>query len=336
MRGLSLAAAVALMVSLLAPAATAYVQPVFYFLKSGCSVEEVQGECPVPEVSPPTVPPLPPPLPPAPAVGQPKFVLADGVLDPYTPYDPNFPNSTEPDLKPVYPLADAAIPIQFVTPANHTHPDRIKGSFVVGLWTGESVALAANLTATLYEIPAEGTPIALANASVRLDLNASEAPDPTALMPPNSTDPQVIAYYELAQLLPLVMSPPIVFLLGPVDVTFANTSRFGIGFHIAQGSSPLPSGLGSATIQFNGSLSPSFLYVPWYAPDPPRPTYSRSSTFSRASSTRTGAFGAGGGGAGGDDDDPGGKKGNGIPGLELPLVLALVAVAAWSARRRLD
>src|SRR5687768_497461 len=140
MRVLPLATAVALLMALLAPAAAGYAQPVFYFMKSGCPVDEVDGVCYAPDVTVPPVPPLPPPVPTAPRVGQPQVVLADGILDPYDYLHPNVPNSTEPDVKPVYPGAETAMPVRFITPANHTHPDRIKGSFLVGIWIGESPA----------------------------------------------------------------------------------------------------------------------------------------------------------------------------------------------------
>lgn len=332
MRVLPAAAAIAFLASLLAPAATAYSQPVFYFLKSGCAMDEVNGVCYAPEVDVPPLPPAPPPVPPV-VVGQPKVIVADGILEPYDFKRMNAPNSTEPDLRPIYTASESVAPVRFVTPANHTHPDRIKGSFLVGAWTGESPAPHGNLTATLYEVKADGTEVALANATVAIDLNASKAPDPATLVPPNSTDPMAIVLYEVSQVTPLVLQPPLLFLLGPVDIAFDNTSRFAIGFQLDQGSSPAPEPPGAATLRFNATYMPSFVYVPWYAPDPPKSSSTRSSTYSstRLSGTRSTQSGAGGD-DGGDDD--GKKKGNGIPGLELGLVLSLVAVAAIAARRR--
>lgn len=331
MRLLSALAALALVLGVLAPAAAGYPQPVFYFMKSGCPVEEVDNMCIVPELGPVPDPGLPPPVPPLPAVGVPQVSLTDGVLDPYLPSAPNAPNSTEPDVKVIYPASEDLVPIRFVTPGNHTHPDRIKGPIILGIWTGESPAVYANVTATLYEVPAEGDPIALANASASIDLNTSKAPEPTAFLPPNSTDPATIVFYEVAQVLPLVMYPPVLFVLGPVDIPFANTSSLAVGFRLDPGSSQAGQPVGSATLRFNSTLSPSFVYVPWYAPDPPRSTYT--STYTPRPSG-SGSRSSTSGGVGGDDD--GGKKGsNGIPGLEMTVVFGLVLVAAWVARRRL-
>ncbi len=332
MRPLPAIAVLALVLGVFAPAAVGYPQPVFYFLKSGCPVEEVDNVCIVPELGPVPDPGLPPPVPPLPAVGVPQASVTDGILDPYLPSAPNAPNSTEPDVKAIYPASEELVPIRFVTPGNHSHPDRIKGPLILGVWTGESPAFYANVTVTLYELPAEGAPIALANASASIDLNASKAPEPTSFLPPNSTDPATIVFYEVAQVLPLVMYPPVLFVLGPVDIAFANTSSLAVGFRLDGGSSPAGEPVGSATLRFNSTLSPSFVYVPWYAPDPPRSTYS--STYTPRPGG-TGSRSTTSGGDGGDEGGSGKSGGNGIPGLEMTAVLGLVLVAAWVARRRL-
>jgi hypothetical protein len=335
MRVLPVLTLVAFVGALLVPAAEAYSQPAWYYLKSDCPVDRVEGSCPVPEVPVPAVPAPPVPLPVSPPpVGQPKVIFADGILDPYNFLAPNPPNSTEPDVKPVYTASETVAPARFVTPANLTHPNRLKGYFFIGVYTGESAVPNGNLTATIYEVKEDGTELVLLTATAAIDLNTSKAPDPMSLLPPNSTDPMVIAYYEAAQVLPLVLTPPNIFLLGPVDLNFSNTSRLALGFHIAQGSSPSPEPPGVATITFNSTVNPSFLYVPWYAPDPPRSTYSRSYTPGKTySSTRT--ITKTSGGAGGGDDDGKGGGGHGIPGFEVSLAITMVAMAALVARRRL-
>ncbi|MFA5944727.1 MAG: hypothetical protein WC876_09700, partial [Candidatus Thermoplasmatota archaeon] len=153
-----------------APAAQAYAQPVFYFLKDAPGPQDQ-----IPDV------PSPIPLP----IAIPTVDVNAGVMDPYDPKMPNAPNGTTGKERLVVAGQDLVLPIQFVTPADHAHPDRLKGPIFVGLWVGESATYQANMTATLYEIPADGTPIALAEASVSLDLNQSDAPDPTTLIPQN-------------------------------------------------------------------------------------------------------------------------------------------------------
>lgn len=300
------------------PAAQAYAQPTFYFLKDAPGPLDQ-----VPDV------PSPIPLP----IGVPTLDLNPGILDPYDPKAPNAPNATTGKERIVPVGSELLLPVQFVTPADHTHPDRLKGSIFVGLWTGKSGTYQANLTATLYEIPAEGAPIALANGSVDLDLNQSNVPDPMSLLPQNTSDPQTIVYYELGQIMPLVLHPPSLFILGPIDVPFNSGSSFAIGFALTQGSSPVPLPAGAfGTIDYDGAWTPSFVYAPWYAPDPPRPTPTPRPTFSNPAGTHGGSHGGSrtlSGTAIPDDDN------KDSPGLAMPAMLgALIAVAALAARRR--
>lgn len=301
-----------------APAAEAYVTPIFYFLKDAPSPTDG------------AVPPLPiPPLIPIPV---PTVTVDAGVLDPYSREAGNAPNSTTAHQREIVAGSDLLLPIQFVTPAGHEHPDRIKGPLFVGLWTGQSAAMNANLTATLYEIPVGGAPIALANASVVLDFNQSKLPtDPTVLIPENQTDPQAIAFYELAQLYPVLLQPPALFILGPIDVTFAPDSAFAIGFRLEQGSSPLPLPLSAkASIQYDAAAAPSFVYVPWYSPDPPRPTSTRappSYTYGQSRSTDANGMPVTDGVIVDDDSKD-------SPGLGALAGVAVLGLAAFAMRRK--
>lgn len=303
---------------LMAPAASAYVQPVFYFLK------DAPGS--VNDQLPPSPVPLPIPIPiPVPTVDP-----NAGILDPYDRTAMNAPNSTTASARYVTAGTDALMPIQFLTPAGVEHPDRIKGPLFIGLWIGESTVMNGNLTATLYEMPASGTPVPLANASVVLDLNQSTLPsDPTVFIPENQTDPQAIVFYEMAQLYPLLIHPPALFVLGPVDIPFAADSQFAIGFRLTQGSSPTPLPVGAyAAIQYDGAYAPSFVYVPWYAPDPPRPTFSPRPP-SSFSSTRTWSYGA----MPTEDQVIVGDDGKDTPGLGVGIVGAALAASAFAVRR---
>ncbi|MFA5944921.1 MAG: PGF-CTERM sorting domain-containing protein, partial [Candidatus Thermoplasmatota archaeon] len=147
--------------------------------------------------------------------------------------------------------------------------------------------------------------------------------------PQNQTDPQAIVFYEVAQVLPLVLHPPALFVLGPVDVPFGNESSFAIGFRLTQGSSPAPLPAGAfGSIQYDGAYTPSFVYVPWYAPDPPKPTFTPRPT-SSSSTSKAGTLGGSTSGSPVSDDD------KDSPGFALPLgLVALLAAAAFAARRR--
>lgn len=296
-----------------APASDAYVQPAFYFLKDAPGSVNSQ----VPNV------PSPLPLP----VAIPTIDPNAGVLDPYDPKMPNAPNGTTAKSREVPAGSDTLLPIQFLTPGNHSHPDRIKGPLLVGLWTGAAAVYQGNLTATLYEVPKGGTPTALAEASINLNFNQSNVPDPTVLVPPNSTDPSVIAFYEVAQVYPMLLHPPALFILGPLDVPFAADSSFAIGFRLTQGSSPVPLPAGAtASIEYDGLIEPSFVYVPWYAPDPPKPTYTPRPTSSLSASRSGSAIPT--------TDQVIEGDGKHSPGLGLPLGVVALGVLAVAIRRK--
>ncbi len=259
------------------------------------------------------------------------YFLKDGALGPAGDglLNATLPNGTEPAARPILVGQENLLPVRFATPAGEAHPDRLYGPLFIGLWTGESAVLNGNLTATLYELTAAGA-VPLANASVALDLNASEAPDPTSLVPPDPTDPQAAVLYVVAQALPLVLNPPQLLYLGVVDIPFSEDAQFAIGFRLDAGSSPLPVPVGAfAQVQYDSILTPSFVYAPWYAPDPPRPTPTP-----RPTTTGPGGTGASSpapttdGGGGGDDG------GNGAPGFGPLLALAALGTAFALWRRR--
>lgn len=317
LRRIVLALAVASL--LLAPTAQAASKPVAYFFID-----------PDDATAAPDPGPLPVPLP----IGVPTVIITgEGILDPYDPKLGNFPNGTQPHTRLVTVPGDLVDPLQFVTPEGHEHPDRMRGYVLLGLWTGQSAMLHANLTATLYEVPEAGEPIALLEASTAVNLNTSEIPNATAFIPPNSTDPLVILFYELGLLLPLVLQPPSYFLLGPVDINLtSNASRIAVGIHLDPGSSPAPLPIGAASsIQYDSIYSPTFMILPWYTPDPPKATTTKSATGTTTGSRSTSATG-GPGGSGSQDDDAGS---NDTPGLPAATLAALLALAALVARRRL-
>jgi hypothetical protein len=244
------------------------------------------------------------------------------------------PNATQPSLRAVH-AAGGVVPVQFVTSSNATHAPRIYGPLYLALWVGPSPIVKANLTATAYLVNATGS-LALGNASMPLDANLSKLPQPTALIPPytspSTTDPQgwitQIVYYELMQILPTVAPPPQLLYLGFVNIAVDPESRLAVTFELTPGPGQvLPQGV-FGTIQYNATINPSFLYVPWYVPDPPRPppptyafTYSNPASSPRHTSTEGPASAK--------------ERGGGLPGPEAALVLVgLVAVAVAIARRR--
>ncbi len=290
---------VLLLVATFFPAVSAYPQPAIYFFKDG-------------EMGP----------------------LEEGVLNETGPDA----NATRPQVRPIVPLQENVEEVMFLTPADENHTDRLLGPIILGIWLGPTFTPYGNLTATIYEIPATGDPVAIGNMSTILDFNSSKYPEPMDLVPPESTDPATIIFYEYFMLYPALYAPPIVLYIPFVDVAIGNASRIGVAFHISPGSSPGPVPVAAfATLEYNlignsAAFVPpalTFAYLPWYAPDPPRPTYSYTytpPTDSTSTRTATGQDPT-------NDDDGGGK---GAPGFGLPFtIIGLAGVAAFAVRRKL-
>ena len=292
--------------------------------------------------------------------------VGDGLLDAYDPEKGNVPNSTSPHSRFIFPGQDQVVPVRFVA-AEADHPVRVFGPLWVGLWLGESATLNGNLTATLFEYQDAGTPglpaqpKVLASATVALDADPEALPNATTLVPPtpdpvppdpDPNDPQgsvnrtvaheqaqamMLAFYEAAQLAPMILQPPAVLNMGTVDFTVNATSRMALGFRLDAGSSPGPVPVAAFGQIIYDSMpntaclvcGPSYLYMPWYAPDPvvvPQPPASPTT-----SSSPTGD------GTSHDDGatSSGPTKKKGIPGLEPVLLAACALAAAMLARRRL-
>lgn len=237
-----------------------------------------------------------------------------------------YPDALDPSVRPVF-IGTPDLPSQVFATVGEEHPGRLFGPVFVGLWTGPAVVLQGNLTTVIYAVDANGAQTLLARTSVNVDFNMSNAPDPMSLVPPDPTDPEAAAAYVAAQVLTAVLRPPALLYLGMVDIEVPADSQIAVGFYLeAADGSPLPIPVGlAATLQYDGQLMPSFLYAPWYAPDPERPT-TTSRTFSTTRPTGT-ATTLGSTGGGGESEDS--------PLLGLVAALALVGVAAALVRRRL-
>jgi hypothetical protein len=233
------------------------------------------------------------------------------------------PDGLDPALRPVV-IGTSDLPSQVFTTMDEEHPGRLFGPVFVGLWTGPAVVLQGNLTTVIYAVSLSGDRTLLAATSVNVDLNMSNAPDPTSLIPPDPTDPEAAAAYVAAQVLAALLQPPALLYLGMVDIEVPADSQLALGFYLeAADGSPLPVPIGAAaTIQYDAIIMPSFLYAPWYAPDPePSQTQTRSTTPRVTGSPTT--------------LGPGSEESEDSPIAGLLAALALVGVAAVLVRRRL-
>jgi len=240
----------------------------------------------------------------------------------------SMPRAAQPSQR-VVPLAAPNVPAAaFQTEAGLVHLPKIYGPVYVGLYLGPAAVVDGNLTITLLAKNGTKT-IPIANATMSLDANLSKAPDPTGMVPPDPTDPEGAAAYELGKLLPMLTPPPRLLYLGsveavlnasdPILVSFVITPKAGAD--VAQGA--------AATIQYNATLAPSFLYVPWYKPDPPRSVPVRVIEPTREYQTLDPTDGAG------DETGQAKSRRHGLPGPDAALLLLSMALTlAFVARRR--
>lgn len=147
--------------------------------------------------------------------------------------------------------------ISFVRDGNHS--DRIYGPLLVGLWIGPSPTAMGNISAEI----SDGESI-LGYASVDVAIDPENLPDPQSLVPPDPTDPEQAAAYIAAQAMLALMQPPALLDFGFVDVAVDPDAPVSVSFFL-EGE---PIALGVASMQYDGALSPSFVYVPFYEPDP--------------------------------------------------------------------
>ena len=84
----------------------------------------------------------------------------DGALFLYDVKHPYFPGLTKtPDVRAVFPAASGIEPVWFLTAANETHPERIKGAIWLIAYPGPSPMAHGNLTFTVLEVPAHDATI---------------------------------------------------------------------------------------------------------------------------------------------------------------------------------
>ncbi len=262
------------------------------------------------------------------------YYLRDGDMGPAMDGELNatVPNATQPSIRPIPVGATSIVPVRFAA-GDLEHPPQLLGPVYVAIWLGPSPVVAGNLTVELVAI--KGTEVrSLANSSLSLDANASNLPQPTAMVPPTPevppSDPQgyaaYLALFVVGQVVPAVQPPPRLLMLGILDEDIAADETLALQFTITQGPSPLPAASGAfGSIQYDAATSPSLLYAPWYSPDPdvvstwqPRPPRNSPPASNMGPSP---------------SDDAAGEEANGTPGLEF-LVLAMAIGGVASARRR--
>lgn len=244
--------------------------------------------------------------------------LSDGSLDAEAPQDLNGSISL------ILPGSPELPTISFSREGDHA--DRIYGPLLIGLWTGPSPTLLGNITAVV----SDGSSI-LSSASVDIALDSESVPDPMSLIPPDPSDPEQAVAYVLAQAVMATMNPPVLLDLGFMDANVSRDAPISVSFFL-EGE---PIALGAASLQYDGALTPSFLYVPFYEPDP-APSSSSSSTAPASSSSSSGSSGSSSPSLGGSSSSSAGDaESKDTPTVGFLAALGVVGAALMFRRYKL-
>jgi len=176
------------------------------------------------------------------------------------------PTGPDPSVRPVT-LGTEELPSAVFVTELEEHAGRLKGRLLLGLWMGQSAVFEGNLTAILYEVDADGARTPLVRASLDIARDPTQT-DPTTLVPPDPTNVTESVAYLQYQALTALLPPPVLVDLGLVDVNVTGP-QLALGLFLE----PAPGGVapaGAASIQYDGQFHPSFAFVPWYEPDPPK------------------------------------------------------------------
>ncbi|HUR64099.1 MAG TPA: hypothetical protein VM241_06435 [Candidatus Thermoplasmatota archaeon] len=333
-------AAVALALLVLAPAAAALPKPAVYFLHDQAFPAGVPA---TPIVT--GIPLLPGELVTLSPPGLPPLNTSDPASLPSTAMQTKAPQS-----RAILPGQDLALPVMFNSNAS-ANTGRIYGPVITLLFLPKSPTVQhGNVTVQLVVVPKgaavtdlqpKGEVIASTTFSMDAGNTTSFLPNATALVPPNPQDPAAALGYVQGQLLAygittLASSYKVAFLLNEsksfiIDKQVDEGSTVQLRLSLTAGSSPAPvaTAAGQPLVYWN-FLTPSFVYVPWYATDPAGqvPTYTKVPT---GGSHTTGPSHVGGD-SGTASSSPTKKK---SPGVEVPVVVLGLAALVLVARRRL-
>lgn len=240
------------------------------------------------------------------------------------------PSKNESSMRLVIPSAEPMVWFA----AGEAEQARIYGPAFVGLWTHANIVGQGNLSAALWLIDGDEETL-LASKSLSVAIDPASLPDPASLVPPDPTDPEGAAYHLASKLLPIITDPPLVYELGMIDAIVPANASVRLSFALENGDQPAA---GASALSYDAVTSPSFLYMPWYAPDPPKPTATStsSSTSSPSSAPPSSSGSPGMSGTSGPSSQPAASDapGEDSPGIGLIAGVALLGVA-WAVRRRL-
>ncbi len=209
---------------------------------------------------------------------------------------------------------------------NATH---ILGRVLVGLWMDPGIAQGA-VEARILVVDPAGAITEISRSALPVSTDPNALPEPTTLLPPDPTDPQAAVYHMAAKLLPLLNRPPMLLDLGILNVEVPEGAIASIELRlIADNTTEMPAA-GLARIAYDAALTPSFVYVSWWSPNPVVAPAPGATPTQPGSSDPSAPIGK-------DPNEPSGPSsdaGKDSPGLAIPVGLLALTATAMVLRRR--
>lgn len=200
----------------------------------------------------------------------------------------------------------------------------LQGPIFAGIWPDAGAAKDSYIHMV---VTVDGDMVAESTALV--DIDPANAPDPTALVPPDPTDPEGTVYYELAQLMPLLLQPPTLVDMGAIDVEVPEGADVVVSMSLVGPDGAPPTGA-SVLLKYDSTLSPSFVYLPWWSADPEVQSPQLEDIEAAQPEDPEPAPVM----APDDDAAPAGSPaGEDSPGIGVVAVLGLLTIAFWARRR---
>ncbi len=241
-------------------------------------------------------------------------IAGDGILS------QDWPTSNESKVRPI--LIELAGPATVFVDVEEPPGTHLKGRLFVGLWPDAALAMDARLKVSLWVGDAS-----VAEAMLPVDIDPASAPDPTALVPPDPSDPEGAVYHAIAQVVPLVLQPPTLVNLGGLDVEVPEGTPVRIGLGLVGADGGIPVGAAMA-LKYDGLLTPSFAYMPWWSADPE----AESPQVKRVQTTAPVSPGPSPPSAPSTPPAPASAPGEDSPGIGLLAMVAAMGLAFWRRR----
>ncbi len=167
-----------------------------------------------------------------------------------------WPETNESSARPVVLDMLGATCFQYIDEQPGTH---FRGPLFAGLWPDAAVAKESELKVAVW---VDGEEIAA--QAIPLDLDPSQVPEPTSIVPPDPTNPDGALMQVVATAAPLILQPPTLVNFGYIDMELEDGAKIEVCLSLVSGDVPTAAAM---ALKYDGLLSPSYVYMPFWSAD---------------------------------------------------------------------